>query len=128
MGATIGSMDNPRDVLVVERSQRCSGLWRFGRADEPHALWGLIERNDIGGIEVVKAQGHVERWRDDRATALCLVATRPDDARIEYDLSWRPTEGPLYASEAVVRTPVVVHHETLGERAARQRSKEEGQG
>ena len=66
-------MAGQHDVLVVEKSQVHDGLWRFGRADELPSTWGLIERNEVGGVEVKRSQGKTTPWRDDRATALCLV-------------------------------------------------------
>ncbi len=108
-------------VLVVERSQVRDDLWRFGRADEPHSIWGRIERNKAGGVEVVKAQGEAFPWRDDSVTALCLVAGHSDVPRLEYDLTWRPVEGPLYQRDRMARVVAYEHHETLGERAERLR-------
>ncbi len=114
-------MAGQHDILVVEKSQVHQGLWRFGRADEPLSIWGLIERNEIGGVEVKRPQAETNPWRDDGTTALCLVAREPDESRIEYDLSWRPIEGPLYRPEAVTSGRVLEHRETLGERAERLR-------
>lgn len=109
-------------LLVVERSQTREGRWRFGRADEPHSEWGLIERNDSGGVEITHPQGVAAIWRDDRATALCLAATRPDEWRIVYDLSWRPVEEPIgRPMPPAIARPASKHRETLGERAARLR-------
>jgi hypothetical protein len=109
------------EVLVVERSQLRDDRWRFGRGDEPHSARGLIERNEIGGIAVVKQQEQVVAWRDDSVTALCLVSRHPDEPRIEYDLSWRAAEGPLYKTDAIARESAPEHRETLGERASRLR-------
>jgi hypothetical protein len=108
-------------VLVIERSQVRDDLWRFGRAVDPYSSWGLIERNKAGGVEVVKAQGEALPWRDDTVTALCLVARRPDEPRLEYDLSWGPVEAPLYRVDLVARAAVPERHETLGQRAERLR-------
>jgi hypothetical protein len=111
----------PTSFLVIDRSQMREGLWRFGRADESRALSGRIERNDVGGLEVTQPQGEAAVWRDDRTTALCLVATQSDEWRIEYDLSWRPAP-PIPPG---MRLPIPVraeeHRMTLGERAEMQR-------
>lgn len=115
-------MAGQHDVLVVEKSQVHQGLWRFGRADEPSSTWGLIERNEIGGVEVKRPQGETNPWRHDRTTALCLVAKQPDEPRIEYDLSWQPVEGSMYRPEPVAREIAPKHRETLGERAERLRN------
>lgn len=109
------------DLLVIEKSQVRDDLWRFGRADEPHSIWGLIERSDVGGVAIAKPQGEATLWRDDGVTALCLVATRPNERTIEYDLSWRSLEGPLYRRAPAVATTAPHQRETLGERAKRLR-------
>jgi hypothetical protein len=114
-------VSSSHEVLVVERSRLRHDRWRFGRGDEPHSAWGLIERNEIGGIVVAKQQEQIADWRDDSVTALCLVARHPDEPRIEYDLSWRPAEGPLYKTDAIARESAPEHRETLGERASRLR-------
>lgn len=108
-------------VLVIEKSQVHDGLWRFGRADESPAMWGLIERNQIGGVEVKRPQSETSPWSDDRATALCLVARQPDEPRIEYDLTWRPT--PPIPPRTQPRNPARAeeHRMTLSERAEAQR-------
>ena len=94
-------------------------MFGSGRADEPRSAWGLIERNAIGGVEVVRQQADSRPWRDDGVTALCLVSRSPLDDRIEYDVSWRPVDEPLYHRELVLREASVEHRETLGERATR---------
>lgn len=113
-------MESP-SFLVVERSQTREGLWRFGRADEPHALWGRIEGNDFGGLEVTQPQGETAVWHDDRATALCLVATQPDEWRIEYDLSWRPVPPIRPRIQPAIPARAEEHRMTLGDRAEAQR-------
>ena len=115
------TVSSSHEVLIVERSRLRDDRWRFGRGDEPHSAWGLIERNDIGGMVVAKQQEQIADWRDDSVTALCLVSRHPHEPRIEYDLSWRPAEGPLYKTDAITRESAPEHRETLGERASRLR-------
>ena len=105
------------DVLVIERSQIHDGLWRFGRADESPSIWGLMERNEVGGVDVKRPQGETIPWRDDRATALCLVARQPEEPRIEYDQSWRPTPPIPSRSQPRIPTRAEEHRMTLGEQA-----------
>ena len=115
------TVSSSHEVLVVERSRLRDNRWRFGRGDEPHSAWGLIERNEIGGIVVAKLQEQIADWRDDSVTALCLVSRHPDEPRMEYDLSWRPAESPLYKTNAIARESAPEHRETLDERASRLR-------
>jgi hypothetical protein len=118
-----GCVSERSAFLVVEKSEVRDGLWRFGRASEPRSAWGLIERNDVGGLAATRLQLSVDTWRDDHVTALCLVASHPDWPRIEHDLSWRPVDQPLYRPRPSERATVVAssRRETLGERAERLR-------
>lgn len=118
-------MARPQDLLVVEMSQLHEGRWRFGRHDEPHSAWGLIERNEIGGVVITRRQADRQPWRDDGVTALCLVASRPNEHRIEYDLSWKPVDSPLYRERNVTRKVLPTRGESLGERAKRFRGTSE---
>lgn len=77
------TVSSSHEVLVVERSQLRDHRWRFGRGDEPHSVWGLIERNETGGIVTAKRQEQIADWRDDSVTALCLISRHPDEPRIE---------------------------------------------